>query len=322
MPAVHGADAVAAGPVVSTVLHGIVPSDPPSIFSDIFDFVERAHYFPDHYPILKAACSSSAFTCAEIIRLVNSAVERCNDEFDESQTWTHLAMIFAEGRSNDGCISDPAKSSVIPASFTSKFHDAQLPPAYTDLLLNRLEQAFIGNRFLKPARDVVGQPVLPTGIRTDKDMKQLLTDMDELQLLKLARSHPGRLRQPKPWRHEFNGWLKHIRANGQQFSGTQIRALVHAIPSNLVSSIDTADAIRYLLHHLEQYVTGVTCKEVNQILEQVRGLVYGDDDYLKALDALMANIIDGQNKVSIVASAPYPLRAEELLRYVGAGPHQ
>jgi len=193
----------------------------------------------------------------------------------------------------------------------------QLGGIYEDAL-GLLKQAFIDNERLKPAKGV-GQPPmqLHTGSRADTGMTNLLRDMRALQLVKHL-SH-----SPHLWKPEFEIWLREIRSDGEQFSGPQLVTLTHAIPKNArIGEEQTALAISVLLQYLEQFVTGITCEQVNPILGRMG---WSSGRYFFAgLAALKSNILDGQNKVEIIASPEMEhvtevAEMDRLLRDVGVG---
>lgn len=324
-----GAQANSAGPVMPAACLGTaknhagdVSNDAPSDFSKILEYVTSAHDDDDRDMILASACDSSAFTCAEIIQLANVYRRVDNCEFNwvnaaMSWRWTNFAIAFTNWRRNEGCISDPANASAILDAFWSQWHDTDffpyVPWSFQELF-DKLKQAFLDNRALKPARQVMPQHVqLPTGLRTDKEMDGLLGDMKELQLIKNFRS--------EAW-SQFEGWLKQIRTGGEQFSGSQLVTLAYAIPTNQYAPV----AVCVLLQYLEQYVTGVTCEEVNLILERM-ATRDGEHYFFTGLDALKSNIVDGHNKVAIVAATEILGRwkasdvgnAVQALRDVGVG---
>jgi len=140
---------------------------------------------------------------------------------------------------------------------------------------------------------------------------------------------------------DFKKWLEQKRSQGEQFSGPQLVTLVEAItkaPQDFSPKAHQVqlDAVFVLLKYLEQYVTGVTCEEVKHVLSMVnkKQLVSRpppEDIRLRtykpertALEVLKPNIVDGQNKVGLVAFSgnlvgTYASEIEGALRDVGVG---
>lgn len=282
-----------------------VPDDPLSDFSKTFTLAKSVLSW-SRVPLLKTACDSSAFTCEQIIQFADF-------EMYDNGWAADTIMLFAEGRSNKGCISDPDNAQTIVDFFETKWGEDEWVREEVDRTnafegrLGRLKEALINNEVLEPAKAVRPPPMqLPqTGLRTDEDMKELLKGMDAVSFF------GGNFFNDVP----FEKWLKQITAHGEQFSGPQLVELCRAVPRP-----SDRDQV-FLLEYLEQYVTGVTCKEVAQILP----LIMLDDWRARGLAALKGNIVDGQNKVEVFAAHAHRMvpslseEAEEMLRDVGGG---
>lgn len=318
--------------------------DPLSIFSKTLDYIGSASDYGQE-AILRAACDSFSFSCEEIIQLADSTLVYYTGFLEElfAYQWKRSVMVFAEGRNSEGCISDPANVGSILDVYNSVWPQASNTTDYNVLNAQwrALQIALLENEHLKPAKDV-GQPPtqLYTGLRPPADMAKLLGEMTELQLIKAYVAEgvaawyvPGGAREK-----EFEGWLKQIRSDGEQFTGSQLVALVRAVPAN--SPIirrhygDQFGPFRVLLQHLEQYVTGVTCEEVNEIIQWMENDFdhnqYQSGFWPEDIEPLKSIVVDAQNKVDIVAFADVvkeagnvsymvPSDTERLLRDIGTG---
>lgn len=182
-----------------------------STFSKTLEHVRSANRH-SRVAILDAACDSFAFSCDEIIQLATTSDE---------------AIIFSDGRANEGCISDPANARSIRDAIEIRYHADYRARG----LWQHLDEAFINNERLKPARDVAPPPVrLQMRLRSNTDMQKLLRDMKKLPLIQAFWQAGNRTSyEPgSPMVHEFKTWLKQVRANGEQFSGAQLVSLVEA----------------------------------------------------------------------------------------------
>lgn len=252
---------------------GFVGSFPSSNFGKTLDYVKRATGW-DRRVILMAACESSAFSCEDVIKLVNFSSGRLweNWGWDMSRRWLVYVMLFVEGRKNRGCISDPANAKSIIDAFEGRWRETAWPSgaAHFAAELGILKQVLVDNLSLKSAQNIAPSPPrLHTGRRTDEHMEKLVGDMQELLLTKASRFSRFAGYGLGMWiLSQFESWLKKIRSEGEQFSGAQLVTLARGIPDDILD-VGIGRAINILLHHLEQYVTGVTCEEVNLILQRV-----------------------------------------------------
>lgn len=94
---------------------GDVPGEVPSNFSKTLHHILSASWYSRN-TILRTACDSSAFSCEEIMQLADNC-----QPWLGPYVWQQVVILFAKGRKNKGCISDPASVQLIVGSFESKW---------------------------------------------------------------------------------------------------------------------------------------------------------------------------------------------------------
>lgn len=330
-----------------------------SNFSKTLDCVSRVRGDPyQQEAVLKAACDSIAFSCDEIIQLIKGLQESAQMSFSRAVGVNGAIKLFAEARNNRGCISDPENTKSIVDAIESNYDPYRQLDVLTKALIENKGLQPARDLEPQPTQLQTGFRTRRDMQKLLAEMAelQLIKDYASQGSEKLRGSHKleftirgrwaGGLYQPGGSREkQFESWLKQISASGEQFSGSQLVSLVQAIPpaplrggwfehgtwkgdglperdwsmrEKMERNSGTAQAASVLLQYLEQYLAGVTCKDIELIIQHA--MWAREEFFFEGLHALKPNVIDGQNKVDLVAlTYPFGVRAERVLKDVGVG---